>query len=146
MTDQLERLVLRENVNATQVGIQAVRKRDIDLPAMVLFAVMMAWPILRSLYLSFFEYYFLEPEATCFVGFGNYARLLSEPVNHLPFWNTLRFALIFVPPYVGLALIVAVMLHGVRRGSGFLRTMIFMPMVVSMAVSAVMWTLFYNST
>lgn len=116
------------------------------LPAVLFFVVLTAWPILRSLYLSFFDYYLLEPDATRFVGLGNYARLFTESVNHLPFWNTLRFTLIFVPPYVGLALVVAVMLHEIRRGAAILRTMIFTPVVVSMAVSAVLWTLFYNES
>lgn len=50
-----------------------------------------------------------------------------------------------MPPYVILALVIAVMLNAVRKGSVFLRTMIFTPVVVSLAVSAVMWTLFYDA-
>jgi len=107
---------------------------------------MTAWPILRSFYLSFFDYYLLDPDASRFVGLGNYAKIFSEPVNHLPFWNTLWFTLIFVPPYVAAALVIATMLHEVRRGSALLRTMIFAPVVVSMAVSSVLWMLFYNAT
>ena len=115
------------------------------LPALVFFLVMTAWPIARSFYLSFHDYYLLEPEATRFVGFGNYAKLFTESVNHQPLWNTLRFTVIFTPPYVILALVIAVMLHAVKRGSAVLRTMIFTPVVVSMAVSAVLWTLFYST-
>ena len=115
------------------------------LPAALFFILMTAWPILRSLYLSFFDYYLLDPEATRFVGFGNYAKIFTESVNHLPFWNTLRFTVIFVPPFVIVALIVAVMLNELRRGSVFLRTMIFTPVVVSMAVSSVLWLLFYDA-
>ncbi len=114
------------------------------LPALVLFGLMVAYPIVRSFYLSFFEFSILEPEASRFVGFDNYAKLLTKAPNHQPIWNTVYFALIFVPPYVALSLVVAVMLNSVRKGSVFLRTMIFTPVVVSLAVSAVMWTLFYH--
>ena len=116
------------------------------LPALILFAVMVAYPIVRSFYLSFYDYSILEPDSARFVGAGNYVKLFTETPNHRPFWNTLYFALIFVPPYVLLALAVALLLNRVRRGAVFLRTMIFTPVVVSLAVSAVMWTLFYNAS
>ncbi len=105
---------------------------------------MIVYPIARSFYLSFFDYSILEPDSARFVGLENYSRLAVEPQNHAPFWHTLYFAGIFVPPYVVLALLVAMMLNGLRRGSVALRTAIFTPVVVSLAVSAVMWTLFYN--
>jgi ABC-type sugar transport system permease subunit len=116
------------------------------LPALVLFAVMVAYPIVRSFYLSFFDYSILEPDAARFVGADNYLKLLTSPQNHRPFWNTLYFAAIFTPPYVLLGLGIALLLNRVRRGSVALRTMIFTPVVVSLAVSAVMWTLFYNGS
>lgn len=116
------------------------------LPALVLFAVMVIYPIARSLYLSFFDYSILEPDAARFVGLGNYLKLVTSPQNRRPFWNTLYFTAIFVPPYVLAGLGVALLLNRVRRGSVALRTMIFTPVVVSLAVSAVMWTLFYNSS
>ncbi len=116
------------------------------LPAVVLFAVMVAYPIARSFYMSFFDYSILEPDSVRFVGLDNYAKLFTQAPNHRPFWNTLYFTLIFVPPYVGLALLIAVMLDAVRRGGVFLRTLIFIPVVVSLAVSAVMWTLFYHQS
>jgi ABC-type sugar transport system permease subunit len=114
------------------------------LPALLLFALMLVYPIARSFYLSFFDYSILEPDSARFVGLENYGRLLFQRPNHEPFWHTLYFTAVFVPPYVVLALLVAMMLNRVRRGSVVLRTAIFTPVVVSLAVSAVMWTLFYN--
>jgi len=113
-------------------------------PALLLFAVMIAYPIGRSFYLSLFDYSILEPDSARFVGASNYGRLLTQESNRLPFANTLYFTAVFVPPYVLGALLIAMMLNAVRRGSTLLRTLIFTPVVVSLAVSAVMWTLFYN--
>ncbi|HUU42749.1 MAG TPA: sugar ABC transporter permease, partial [Planctomycetota bacterium] len=115
------------------------------LPALLLFAFMVAYPIVRSFYLSFFQYSILEPDAARFVGLDNYVKLFTQAPVRQSFRNTLYFTAIFVPPYVVLSLVIAVMLNAVRRGSVFLRTMIFTPVVVSLAVSAVMWTLFYNN-
>jgi len=116
------------------------------LPALVLFGIMVAYPIVRSLWLSFFDYSILEPDASRFVGLGNYAKLWTGEQNQRAFRNTLYFTAIFVPPYVLIGLGVALLLNRVRRGSVFLRTVIFTPVVVSLAVAAVMWTLFFNAS
>ena len=115
------------------------------LPAVLLFGLMVAYPIVRSFYLSFFDFSLLDGAAPEFVGFGNYVKLVQSTPNAAPFWNTLYFAAIFVPPYVILSLLIAVMLNAVRKGSVFLRTMIFTPVVVSLGVASVMWILFYDS-
>ena len=114
------------------------------LPAVLLFVLMVAYPIGRAFYLSFFDYDMLEPARARFAGVANYVRLFTDVPNRGAFFNTVYFTVIFVPPYVILALIVAVMLNAVRRGSVFLRTMIFIPVVVSLGVASVMWMLFYD--
>ncbi len=138
---------------ATHLGRESAWRRKHNrlgylyvMPAVIFFLLMTAWPLARSFYLSFYDYYLLEPEHTKFVALGNYAKAATEDVNREPFVNTLKFTVMFVPPYVLVGLVIAVMLHEVRRGAALLRTMIFIPVVVSMAVSAVLWILFYNST
>jgi multiple sugar transport system permease protein len=69
-------------------------------PAMAFFLLMIAYPIGRSLYLSFFDYSILEPDSARFVGLGNYEKLATQEQNRLPFGNTLYFTAIFVPAYV----------------------------------------------
>lgn len=114
------------------------------LPALLLFALMIIYPIARAFYLSFFDYTVLDPGSSRFVGMDNYISLFTMASLRRPILNTLYFTLLFVPPYVFLALVIAVLLHRVKRGVVFLRTMIFIPIVVSLSVSAVMFTLFYN--
>ncbi|MCD6365061.1 MAG: sugar ABC transporter permease [Planctomycetes bacterium] len=116
------------------------------IPALLLFGLMVAYPILRSFYLSFFDYSLLEPDAARFVGIGNYVKIVQEGQNLVAFKNTLFFVAIFVPPYVLVGLVVAMLLNRVKKGSVVLRTVIFTPVVVSMAVSAIMWTLFYDAS
>lgn len=116
------------------------------LPAMIVFAVMIGYPVLRSFYLSFFDYTLLDPDAATFVGLRNYARLFTRAQDYLAFWHTLYFTLLYVPLAAGLALPVAILLNELRRGSTIVRTLIFTPVVVSLAVSAVMFSLLYNPT
>lgn len=116
------------------------------LPAVTIYLVMIAYPIIRSFYLSFFDYSILEPDSSKFVGLANYAKVFLQEQNRDPFRNTLYFTVLFVPFYVFGAMFVAMMLNAVRRGKVFLRTMIFAPVVVSLAVSSVMFTLFYDTS
>jgi len=65
------------------------------------------YPILRSLYLSFFEYEFLRPEQMHWVGWGNYREILSDervtqwpglvlPEGRLPIWQLPFYPLLVV--------------------------------------------------
>ena len=147
------------------------------LPALALLSLMVAYPIGRSFYLSFFDYSILEPDSARFIGLDNYKRLVTgkatpkgdrpaEPAleagaaaaplaalpppkphlsqEHKAFINTMVFTAIFVPPYVILALLIAMALNALKRGVVVLRTIIFTPVVVSLAVSSVLFMLFYN--
>ncbi len=48
------------------------------LPALLVFGMFALYPILRSLYLSFFHYEFLRPEEMHWVGLGNYHEILQD--------------------------------------------------------------------
>jgi multiple sugar transport system permease protein len=48
------------------------------LPALILFGMFALYPILRSLYLSFFHYEFLRPEEMHWLGIGNYREIFSD--------------------------------------------------------------------
>ena len=48
------------------------------LPALVVFGTFALYPILRSLYLSFFHYEFLRPDQMHWLGLGNYREILQD--------------------------------------------------------------------
>jgi len=48
------------------------------LPAVILFGMFTLYPILRSLYLSFFDYEFLRPERMHWIGFGNFREIFHD--------------------------------------------------------------------
>lgn len=57
-------------------------------PAVLSFLCIFAWPVLRTIYMSFFnvENITSEIELSSFIGFGNYANLFSQPV----FWQAME--------------------------------------------------------
>jgi multiple sugar transport system permease protein len=80
-----------------------------------------------------------------FVGLGNYARLLRDPV----LWQSLRTTVVFVvlgvPLTLGLALGGALLLDSrLARFRGFLRTVFFAPVVTTLVAVAVVWRYLYH--
>jgi ABC-type sugar transport system permease subunit len=77
------------------------------LPAVLLFATFTLYPILRSLYLSFFDYNFLRPDQMHWIGLGNYHEILGDervrgwpglvlPQGHLAWWQYPLYPLLIV--------------------------------------------------
>jgi ABC-type sugar transport system permease subunit len=77
------------------------------LPALLLFGMFALYPILRSLYLSFFHYEFLHPEEMRWVGLGNYGEILRDervrgwpgivtPEQPLTIWKIALYPLLVV--------------------------------------------------
>ncbi|MCZ6786921.1 MAG: hypothetical protein O7E54_07120, partial [Planctomycetota bacterium] len=60
---------------------------------------------------------------------------LDWPTGAVP--NTLRFTILFMPPYVIAPLLIAWMLDRITRGSVAIRTVIFLPVIISLAVASV---------
>jgi multiple sugar transport system permease protein len=59
-------------------------------------------------------------------------------------WNTIKFTVLFLPPYVIVPLLLAWMLERIGRGAVLLRTVIFIPVIISLAVASVIWLILYN--
>jgi multiple sugar transport system permease protein len=109
------------------------------LPHLIFFAVFVAFPFFFGLYISAFQYDFLRPEATTFVGIDNYIKLFTrDSVQFREFWNalvnTLEFVVISVPPLVIIPLLLAVLLNTKTPGRNIFRAIYFAPWVLSAAV------------
>lgn len=106
-------------------------------PWLLGFLIFLAYPMLRSLYLSFTNYNLLSPPV--WVGWQNYERLFSDP----KFWQSLRVTFVYalgsVPGSTIIALSLAMVLSQKLRGVNFLRTIFFMPSVLSSIAVAVLW-------
>ena len=98
------------------------------------FLVFTMYPILWALRLSWFSYDGI-PSNTRFIGWSNFINIFT---NDITYWKavltTFQFAMIKIPMEIPFALLLAVVLSKKMRGSGFYRTMFFMPNVVSVAI------------
>ena len=86
----------------------------------------------------------LNPELKQFVGFDNYRVLFTGGSLVRSLYNTIWFVIVVVPLQTLFALGFAVIVNGSALWKRMLRTCFFLPVVVSMAVLAVVWSLLYN--
>jgi multiple sugar transport system permease protein len=95
-------------------------------------------PLLWSIWLSFFDAH-NTVTPTHFVGLANYASVLGDSDFTTSLGTFALFALFIVPAtYVG-SLALALMVHRVRFGRAFLRSVFFLPAACSYVVASLIW-------
>jgi len=111
------------------------------LPAMALLLLWRYLPIAAGLRESFYSNSLSFSGAREFVGWDNFRRLFDDPA----FWNAMRvtavFNLIVNPLQVVLALALAVLANQKLRGIGLFRTVLLLPVAISINVTAIAWGL-----
>jgi len=124
--------------------------RTLWLPAAFLFpavAIMLAFmfiPMVNAILLSLQSWNGLT--SSTWVGLGNYQDLLQDPLFLNAFAHTALFVVVTVIFQTVIPLLVAVLLFKGVRGSVFFRTVYFMPTVISLAVSGLLWSIIYDPT
>ncbi len=78
------------------------------------------------------------------VGLDNYRLLLSDPKVMTSLGNTFFYAMLAVPLEIALALALAVLLNGVRSGTGFFRTIFYLPKMTPTVATASVFLLLLN--
>lgn len=107
------------------------------LPAIVGLLWFTAYPVLASLYYSFCNYRVLTPPR--WTGPANYERLFHDPLFYTSLGNTVYYAAFAVPLGIITSLGLAMLLNAGVRGLAFYRTCIYVPSVVPIVASAVLW-------
>lgn len=92
------------------------------------------YPLIWALRLSWYSYDGI-PSNTRFIGWTNFINIFT---NDSVYWKavltTFQFAIIKIPMEIPFSLFLAVILSKKLKGTGFYRTMFFMPNVVSVAI------------
>lgn len=98
-------------------------------------------PILFSIVASFSRYDVLSPAR--YVGLANYRGLLSDDVFYTSLANT-AYMVIRLPLVMALGLAIALLLNRSIRGIGTYRTIFFLPSIVPVVASSLLWILLLN--
>lgn len=111
------------------------------LPAMALLLMWRYIPIFFGLRESFYSNALSLSGAREYVGLDNFRRLFDDPV----FWKSLRVTLYFnvivTPLQTVLAILLALLVNRRLRGIGLIRTILLLPVAISINVSALAWGL-----
>ncbi|MBP0484781.1 carbohydrate ABC transporter permease [Sagittula salina] len=98
------------------------------IPAGVIFAILFIVPTVASFY---FSLTYWDPFEARFAGWDNYVQFFSEPFLVRGVLNTLFFAFLTSALKTGLGLLLAVLLTSGIFAQGFLRSVVFFPVLVS---------------
>lgn len=111
------------------------------LPTSLIVGLFLYYPFIRGLWLTF---YHMEGFITKkYTGFGNYVRLFTDPIILQATLNSLQLLLYVVIFQVGIALVLAVLVDGIRHGKTFFRTTFFFPVVISGTAIGLLFSLIY---
>lgn len=143
-----------ETVTATRQNIKKNSLKDavkgqipgyfFMMPGFLFIFVFMIYPLFRSLYLSFTQYNFAFDDKPIFVGLGNYVKMFSDTYFIEAFKNTLVYSLVFFPAMMILSLIVALLLDRGVRWTGFFRTSVFLPVVIPLSLTGIIFQWILN--
>ncbi len=113
-------------------------------PSLIVLAVFVGYPLIYTIYLSFFEWNMVSPVKK-FVGLDNYSKIVQDPVFQKVVWNSLGYILLFIIftcvfPYV-VAFLMDIVVGKVRE---FYKPIFFVPAVVSLVVASMVFTWILN--
>ncbi|MCQ1766890.1 sugar ABC transporter permease [Neorhizobium galegae] len=113
-------------------------------PAVVVTVVIVFMPMVQAVLTSFYDLILFRPNASKFVGFGNYIRLFNDPVFWTALWNTIIWIGLTVPLQMGLGLVAALLLNREFPWRGLARALIIIPWALPSVVIALMWRWIYD--
>lgn len=114
------------------------------LPAVLLLVVFVYYPAVDNVRLSLYSWSAFSKER--WVGLDNYANLLKDPVFWSSLFNNIAYAVVSVICQVGGGLVLAAVLEDLVRGrlKGFFRTVYFIPAVLSLTITGLLFQFMYN--
>jgi raffinose/stachyose/melibiose transport system permease protein len=115
------------------------------LPAVVIYGSYTVRGIIQTFYYSTLNWSDMGPASRAAnIGLTNYVRLLKD----IAFWHAVRnnFLLVIVSIVfqLGIGMILALILNTGRRGTRVLRTIYFMPLLLSTVATGILWLLLFD--
>ncbi|TYP74808.1 carbohydrate ABC transporter permease [Paenibacillus methanolicus] len=112
------------------------------LPALAFFLLFVAFPMLKGIYISFFDYTLRDFD---FVGLDNFNVLLHDDVFAKSMWNTMLIVLVAVPAVVLFSIFAAMTIYKKSEMQrSFFRGVFYLPAVSSVVSITVVWASIYH--
>jgi len=116
------------------------------LPAVVFIGLLMVFPILYTLYLSFTNWNLTSGMEPSFVGLSSYLRVFSEPRFLHALGRTFTFTVFAVAIEVVLGVAIALILNRAFIGKSVAKLLLLLPLVATPVAVGIVFNLFYDPT
>ena len=117
-------------------------------PAVILILLVVGFPLLYSLYVSFTPYELLKPNSLNFTtakALRNYQKLLNDDIFWRSLWNTIVFLAVTVNLSYALSMALSQLLARVTVGQSMLRTLLMVPMMFAPILVGMQFRWFFNA-
>lgn len=111
-------------------------------PALVGLALFTVYPVFSLIYYSFCRYSALKPPT--WIGFANYTALVHDRLFLESLYNTAYYTIFSVPLGIIVAFSLAVLLNAKVKGLATFRTIFYIPSIVPVVASSVLWLWILN--
>ena len=115
-------------------------------PAIIVMLVVTAFPMLRALYLSLFNYSLTAPDDREFVGLSNYWTALTDGLFWRDTGNTVLIMIVTVAVELVIGFVFAMVMHRVIFARGLIRTSILIPYGIITVVSGFAWQFAFSNS
>ena len=118
------------------------------IPTILFVLAMIAFPILYTFYLSFFDSTLSATKPPTFVGFDHYIEMFTDEDARflLAVWRTVWFSVVSLVVEMFLGVGIAILLNRKFVGKGLVKTVFLLPMVATPVAIGMVWTLIYQPT
>jgi multiple sugar transport system permease protein len=113
------------------------------LPALIVFGLFAWYPIAKTIVFSF-QNVNLTGEST-WVGLDNFQRMISDPNFGIAWRNSIQFATLSLAIGFFVPIFVSIMINEMRRAKGFFRLVYFLPTVIPITISIIVWRTLYSA-
>jgi len=118
-------------------------------PAVILYLIFQAWPILRGLFMAFSDYRWIVPSTHGWAGFNgltNWVEMFQDQTFWESFVISLQFSFMVIPLTLVASLFTAVMISHVRNGflAALYRVIAYLPVILPISIAMLVWAKLFD--
>lgn len=114
-------------------------------PALLVISVFVIYPMIRSVYMSFFIDYNIFKHTGEGIGLKNYTSVLNDTKFFLSVVNTIKYTVVVVPVSVAISLVIAALLNTKVKGWRFFQNLFFLPYVTNLMAIGLAFRVIFHS-
>jgi multiple sugar transport system permease protein len=112
-------------------------------PALLFVALFTVYPFIQMIWVSFNNWSLITPPR--FIGLDNFERAVADDQFWISLWFTLKYTLIITPILMIGGYLIALLVSSNSPLRRFTRTVVFIPVVIGLGVSSLLWYWLFSS-